>query len=46
MKHILSLSGGIDRYITFKRVVKKNGKQNVVAVYGDNCDETLHDILY
>ena len=29
VKHIVSLSGGVGSYFTLKRVIEKNGKQDV-----------------
>ena len=40
MKHIVSLSGGIGSYFTLKRVLEKNDKEDVIAVF---CDTLFED---
>ena len=40
MKHIVSLSGGIGSYITLKRVLEKENKKDVIAVF---CDTLYED---
>lgn len=40
MKHIVSLSGGIGSYFTLKRVLEKNNKEDVIAVF---CDTLFED---
>jgi 3'-phosphoadenosine 5'-phosphosulfate sulfotransferase (PAPS reductase)/FAD synthetase len=39
VKHIVSLSGGIGSYETLKRVIAKEGKENVVSVFCDTLAE-------
>lgn len=39
MKHIISLSGGIGSYFTLKRVLEKNDKDDVIAVFCDTLAE-------
>lgn len=39
MKHIISLSGGIGSYFTLKRVLEKQNKEDVVAVFCDTLSE-------
>lgn len=39
MKHIVSLSGGIGSYFTLKRVLEKNNKADVIAVFMDTLAE-------
>lgn len=47
MKHIVSLSGGIGSYFALKRVLEKNKKEDVVAVFCDvlNEDDDLYRFL-
>ena len=39
MNHIISLSGGIGSYFTLKRVLEKNDKDDVIAVFCDTLAE-------
>lgn len=39
MKHIVSVSGGVGSYFTLKRVLEKNNKENVIAVFMDTLAE-------
>jgi hypothetical protein len=39
MKHIVSLSGGIGSYFTLKRVLEKQPKEDVIAVFCDTLAE-------
>ena len=39
MKHIVSISGGIGSYFTLKRVLEKENKEDVVAVFCDTLAE-------
>ena len=39
MKHIISLSGGIGTYFTLKRVLEKQYKEDVMAVFCDTLQE-------
>lgn len=39
MKHVISLSGGIGSYFTLKRVLEKQNKEDVIAVFCDVCNE-------
>jgi hypothetical protein len=39
IKHIVSLSGGIGSYETLKRVIAKEGKENIIAVFCDTMNE-------
>ena len=39
MKHIISISGGIGSYFTLKRVLEKNIKEDVIAVFCDTLAE-------
>lgn len=39
MKHIISISGGIGSYFTLKRVIEKEGKTDVIAVFCDTLAE-------
>lgn len=47
VKYIVSLSGGIGSYITLKRVIKKYGIQDVIAVFCDTLyeDGDLYEFL-
>lgn len=38
-KHIVSVSGGVGSYFTLKRVLEKNNKENVIAVFMDTLAE-------
>lgn len=39
MKHIISISGGVGSYFTLKRVIEKEGKEDVIAVFCDTLAE-------
>ena len=39
MKYIISLSGGIGSYFTLKRVLEKQDKEDVIAVFCDTLQE-------
>lgn len=39
MKHIISISGGIGSYFTLKRVLEKQNKEDVIAVFCDTLAE-------
>ena len=39
MKHIVSVSGGVGSYFTLKRVLEKNNKEDVIAVFMDTLAE-------
>lgn len=39
MKHIISISGGIGSYFTLKRVLEKENKEDVIAVFCDTLAE-------
>ena len=39
MKHIISISGGVGSYFTLKRVLEKNDKTDVIAVFCDTLAE-------
>jgi hypothetical protein len=47
MKHIIFYSGGIGSYMTAKRVIEKEGKENVVLLFTDTLieDEDLYRFL-
>ena len=38
-KHIVSVSGGVGSYFTLKRVLEKNSKEDVIAVFMDTLAE-------
>lgn len=39
MKHIVSVSGGVGSYYTLQRVIKAEGKENVIGVFCDTLAE-------
>ena len=39
MKHIISISGGVGSYFTLKRVLEKQNKEDVIAVFCDTLAE-------